>query len=423
MSFIRDRSYHQRRSPKGSRSESPHSPQFWLLLVLGSILLHGLVLWIVQPLLRLRMTEQDSVSFIPIEMLEAIVEETPAPEAAPSPVNETELEPPSSSPSPPPIVPEVQPEPEERVPSLDAFPEPFPSPTFSPFPVPQLSPTPEASPEPTPTPTPEASPEPTLTPEPSPESSPIPTPEASPESTPSPEPTPETSPTPTPKPSPQPSPTPSPEPSPQPSVTPEPTPSPESTPVPTQSVVPRPLVTPSPDLESVPVRSPLPSPPPQVSASPVNPLPENPAVAEEELPNIGDIKPEEFSPKLLGIQPPPPEQQIDIPDEWAKAKPLGIPLILDSDNPTCPVESDTREYFGQTITLFVTIDENGKILPTYTRVLNSQDASIAYQNLVQCLVNEQTWSFEAAISGDRRVVSNAQLEVTLDPILPQPNLE
>jgi len=367
------------------------------------------------------MTEQDSVSFIPIEMLEAIVEETSAPEAAPSPVNETEPEPPSPSPSPPPVVPEVQPELEERVPSLEAFPAPFPSPTFSPFPVPKLSPTPEPSPQPSPTPTPEPSPALSPTPSPTPEPSPIPTPEASPESSPTPEPTPETSPIPTPEASPES--TPSPEPSPESSVTPEPTPSSEGTPVPTQSVVPRPLVTPSPDIESVPVRSPLPSPPPQVSASPVNPLPENPAVAEEELPNIGDIKPDEFSPKLLGLQPPPPEQQIDIPDEWAKAKPLETPLILDSDNPTCPLESGVREYFGQTITLFVTIDENGRILPSYTLVLNPQNTSIAYQNLVQCLVNEQTWSFEAAISGDRRVASNAQLEVTLDPILPQPNLE
>jgi hypothetical protein len=168
------------------------------------------------------------------------------------------------------------------------------------------------------------------------------------------------------------------------------------------------------------VRSPAPSPTPQPSASPLNPSPPDPPVGEEELPNIEDIKPEQFAPKLLGVQPPPPEQQTDIPDKWAKAKPLETPLILNSDNPTCPLEGDTRQYFGQTLTLLVTIDENGRILPSYTRVLNAQNTSIAYQNLVQCLVNQQTWTFEAAIARNLPVVSNAQLEITLDPILPNP---
>ncbi|MDJ1170616.1 hypothetical protein PMG71_14385 [Roseofilum sp. BLCC_M154] len=372
MSFIRDRSSHPRRLP--------HSPQFWFFLALGSILLHGLALWFLQPLLRLRIAETSSASFIPIEMLEEVtVEETPAPEPTPSPTQQKEPEPPPPDPTPVPVVPEVQPESEESIPSWEAFPEPFPpSPTLSPFPFPE------------------------------------------PEPTPSPEPTPEPKPTPSPEPTPEPKPTPSPEPTPEPKPTPSPEPTPENSPVPTQSVVPRPVVTPSPDLESVPVRSPAPSPTPQPSASPLNPSPPDPPVAEEELPNIEDIKPEQFAPKLLGLQPPPPEQQTDIPDQWAKAKPLDTPLIFDSENPTCALESDTRQYFGQTITLFVTIDENGRILPSYTRVLNAQNTSIAYQNLVQCLVNQQTWTFEAAIAGNNPVVSNAQLEITLDPILPDP---
>lgn len=370
MSIILDQSSH----PKRSRSDSPHSPQFWFFLALGSILLHGLALWILQPLLRLRITEANSASFIPIEMLEGTVEETPAPEPTPEPIEQRE--PPSPAPSPLPVVPEGEPEPEEAIGSWEAFPEPFPSPLFSPFPSPRLSPFPF------PEPTREASG------------------------------------------SPKPEPTPEPKPSPEPTSTPEPTPSPEPTPeespVPTQSVVPRPVVTPSPDLESVPVRSPVPSPTPQPSASPLNPPLPDPPVPEEELPDIEDIKPEQFSPKLLGVQPPTLEQQTDIPDEWAKAKPLETPLIFNSDHPTCPLESDTRQYFGQTITLLVTIDENGRILPSYTRVLIAQNTSIAYQNLVQCLVNQQTWTFEAAIAGNNPVVSNAQLQITLDPILPDP---
>lgn len=350
MSVLVDQSSHPR--------QSPHSAQFWFFLALGSILLHGLALWFLEPLLRLPMTEANSASFIPIEMLEITAEETPAPEATPSPVEQRK--PPSPVPPPLPVEPEVSPEPEEVIPSW----EPFAALTPSPSPTPK--------PEPTPSPTPE------------------------------------------------PEPTPSPSPTPKPEPTPSPSPTPEDSPVPTQSVVPRPLVTPSPDLESVPVRSPLPSPTPQSSASPANPSPPDPPIAEEELPNIEDIKPEQFAPKLLGLQPPPPEQQADIPDRWAKIKPLETPLIFNSDNPTCPLESDTRQYFGQTITLLVTIDENGRILPSYTRVLNAQDTSIAYQNLVQCLVNQQTWTFEAAIAGNLPVVSNAQLEITLDPILPNP---
>jgi tetratricopeptide (TPR) repeat protein len=164
-------------------------------------------------------------------------------------------------------------------------PSPTPTPETITTTVAALTPTPEPTPAPTPEPTPLATPEPTPAPTPTPASTPQPTPQPTPEATPTPtpaeltasttepkhgpttEPTSETTAAPTP---PAPATQPSPGPTPASTPTPEPTPAPtpEATPAPTPTPTPSPETTPQPTPGPTPEATPTPTPTPEQTTGP-----------------------------------------------------------------------------------------------------------------------------------------------------------
>jgi hypothetical protein len=212
--------------------------------------------------------------FLPIPRVEHIA---PAVEPEPPVVPEVQPEP---EPEPePPVVPEVQPEPEPEPeppvePEVQPEPEPEPEPPVEPEVQPEPEPEPEPPVEPEVQPEPEPEPEPPVEPEVQPEPEPEPEPPVEPEVQPEPEPEPEPPVVPEVQPEPEPEPEPpaepevqpEPEPEPEPPVEPEVQPEPEPEPPVEPEVQPEPEPEPEPPV--VPEVQPEPEPEPELPAEP-----------------------------------------------------------------------------------------------------------------------------------------------------------
>ena len=258
-----------------------------LLLLIVSILVHGLGLLLFALNRRSPITEEETESK-PIEFVvvpeESEIEPPPETEkrATENSVAEQDTEPEETTKNDAAPIPVPAPEPQpEPAPAPAPAPEPAPAPAPAPEPAP--APAPEPTPEPEPAPEPAPAPAPTPEPEPAPAPAPAPAPTPEPEPEPEPAPAPAPTPEPEPEPAPEPAPTPEPEPAPEPAPAPEPEPAPEKPPVSDRSPVlsdsdpaatPVPEPTPEPNSDSVATNLPpqtIPEPEPPQTTAPTNP--------------------------------------------------------------------------------------------------------------------------------------------------------
>jgi TonB family protein len=413
------------------RKRRTESPWFWLQVLGGSLVFHGIVLAIALPLTaRLSAASADG-SPTPVEFVELAEPETQPPVESVAPAEPAPVEPAPAESVAEPIAPVQQSEPiAPTAPSI----------AFAPEPSPILSPSPETSPEssilPEASPSPIAPTEPPIEPpvetavSPQPDSLPLPvlpstseaSPEPLPEALPEPEQPPQSAALPSPEPvapepsipeaSPQPE-TPAPEEAP-PEAPSEPTPDrppfPEAAaPQPSPEPVP-PEPQPSPGLETTPIDAPVPDVSGTIAAAPSTVDTENLEAA-----NSQATAPTGVTLSLANTSRVPPRG--DTPVETLElARPIdsSTSFLPDPLTSACQVTPDVLNRAGTPIALQITTDEQGKVLNVS---VNQSSNSPEYDQLAACLVKEQ-WRFEAAtvenVEGTgRQPIASDELLITI----------
>jgi hypothetical protein len=431
---------------RGRRRKEPIG--FWLQLLGGSLVVHGVLLTIALPITARLSTGTRTDAPTPIEVVELAPEsDAPSVESAAS-LTETPAEPavpplaepaaPSLAANPEPDAIGFAPEPDPLSPSPAPSPEVIPSPSIEPSPIPPLPETPTdtaALPSNLPAPSPEVSPAPSpeVSPAPSPAPSQNPFPESSPES--SPAPSPESSQNPFPEPSPEPFPESSPEPSP---VLSDESASgdavnengdrvPNSSPADpgelAASPLPEPSPSPTPDepgLQTTPIDTPVPDVSQTIAAAPSNaetgnldPTAANPAAA----PTGVLVSLAAYSEAPLAATGGDNTPEIQDTLEIARPTTNSMAFIPDPATSACQVTPSILNQIGTPIELIVTTDERGGVLnvSVYKSSGNSE-----YDQLAACLVQTQ-WQFSPATvldsTGTQRqpIASDALLlNLTLD---------
>ncbi|WP_218959089.1 hypothetical protein [Baaleninema simplex] len=249
------------------RRESGESLRLWMVLVVASLGIHGVVLgWLSLRGFETRRSPSDRLEndAIEISVVERAIVFEKASTSEPTVSDSSTSEPTVSDSSTSEAVEDSRDGENETgaIGALPPTPTPTPVPTSTPVPTPTPTPVPTPVPTSTPTPVPTSTPTPvpTSTPTPVPTSTPTPVPTSTPTPVPTSTPTPVPTSTPTPVPTSTPTPVPTSTPTPVPTSTPTPVPTSTPTPVPTSTPTPVPTSTPTPVPTSTPIPTPTPTP-------------------------------------------------------------------------------------------------------------------------------------------------------------------
>lgn len=213
-------------------------------------------------------------------------------------------------------------------------------------------------------------------------------------------------------PTPSPSPVPS-EPSPVP--TPPATP-PSSEPVPSEGAI---ATQPdSPDNGGIPTLQgvPLPEPPVPADSGEVatNPNPDS-SVPLEQAPVESEATPAGFTASIVNVSS--PTDVPDVPAYPAQPKASSEQFLADAASSACLLTPDSANYFGQSVALRITVDDQGRVLEDATQV-RQPSGSGDYDQLAICVING--WQFSPAFnrtdSGDSPVFSNLDVSLTISPL-------
>ncbi|MEO1146424.1 MAG: energy transducer TonB [Cyanobacteria bacterium J06638_22] len=340
-------------SRDGRTWERKNPSVFWMLLLLGSVGLHGGSFLLVPSWWRSRQPQPQASNPLPIEVVELAEPPgigTAAPVAPTAPATEPNLQPQFTQPgvAPPP--------PARNFPFPTTQPQPAPAPLPQPAPQPTNDPVPEQSPAPS-SPTPTQPPQPVEPPQPI-EGSPIPDPVAPPVESPPP-------------------------------VTP---------PFPNTGVNPG-------------ASDPLTGTDPGAGGDSGEQGRGVGGTGDDlaDVPVPGESTPTEITANLLEVLELPPEQLQDIPDVYPQPLANSQTVVADpTDTRYCPVLPESFQAFGQEVTLRLIIGLDGGV---QNAIVQSPSSVPAYDELARCLV-QNYWTFQPATIEDIPVASDS-LVVTI----------
>lgn len=161
---------------------------------------------------------------------------------------------------------------------------------------------------------------------------------------------------------------------------------------------------------------PLPEPPTPGDPSEVatNPNPDNP-VPLEEAPVAAEATPAGFRASIVNVSSP-----ADVPDAPAypaQPKASSQEFLADATTSACLLTPESVGYLGQSVSLRITVDDQGRVLGEATQI-GQTSGSPDYDQLAQCAIS--SWEFSPAFnrtdSGDSPVFSNLDVTLTISPL-------